>query len=134
MYQVKLRSGCSRVAPTFGSIASIMAQAPRPDSAKAVGIRLRLIRLAYGMLQGHIKPISQKDFSALCGANRQAWNNAETGDSRIGLDAALGIRKRTGVGLNYIYEGDQRDLPHAFAVAIAKLDQAESPSRATSRR
>lgn len=113
-----------------------MARPPRLDSAEAVGRRLRLIRIAFSNLQGYAKTMTQKDFSEFCEINRQAWNNAETGDSRLGLDNARSVRKRTGVGLNYIYDGDERDLPHPFAVEIARLErlEAESPKLVADRR
>ena len=107
-----------------------MAATARPDSNEAIGARLRLIRLAYGLLQDPLHPMSQAEFSRLCGINRQAWNNAETGDNRIGLDSALAVKRRTGIGLNYIYDGDLRDLPHAIAIEIARLETKRPAKRA----
>lgn len=107
-----------------------MAAPPRPDSNQAIGDRLKLIRLAYGALQDPLNPMSQAEFCRLCGINRQAWNNAETGDNRIGLDAAKAVRMRTGATLDYIYEGDHRAMPHALTVEIERLLNPKGVKRA----
>lgn len=99
-----------------------MARVPlRPDSPQAVGERLRLIRLGYGMAQGASREMSQAEMSRLCGIGRQAWNNAETGDNRLGIDNAMALARRTGASLDYIYFGNARGLPHELAVAIEAL-------------
>jgi len=102
----------------------------RPDSPLAIGARLRLIRLAYGVVQGRSREMSQAEFARLCGINPAAWNNAETGDNRIGIDSAKAIKRRTRVGLNYIFDGDLDDLPHSLAVEIQKLAAAKPTRRA----
>ena len=107
-----------------------MPQPPRLDSTEAVAARLRLIRLAYGALQDPLHPMSQAEFSRLCDIGRAAWNNAETGDNRIGIDNAMAVARRTGVSLDYIYLGDQRGLPHAMAVEIARLQTPKTAKRA----
>lgn len=111
-----------------------MVMAPRPDSNEEIGKRLRLIRLAFGALQDPLHPMSQAEFCRLCEIGRQAWNNCETGDARIGLDNANAVRRRTGVGLDYIYHGELRDLPHAMAVEIARLQKAEEKAKAVIKR
>lgn len=108
-----------------------MARAPQSSTSnQAVGDRLRLIRLAYGVLQKRAKPMSQSEIARLCGIGISAWNNAETGDNRIGLDAAMNITKATGVGLSYIFFGNRIDLPHPFAVEIDKLERQATAKRA----
>ena len=107
-----------------------MAQAEKTDSNEAIGDRLKLVRLAYGALQNPLHPMSQAEFCRLCGISRAAWNNAETGDNRIGLDNAKLVRQRTGVGLDYIYEGDMRALPHAIAMEINRLLATKPAKRA----
>jgi transcriptional regulator with XRE-family HTH domain len=97
---------------------------PRPDSIDAISDRLRLIRIAYSYAQGRDREMTQVEFSALAGISKQAWNNAETGDSRIGVDAAMAVTRRTGVPLDYIYFGNLSGLPHAIAVEIEKLERA----------
>ena len=125
MYQVKLASDGSHTAPAFGSIPA-MAQIPRPDSRQAIGSRLRLVRLAYGRLQGRSRDMTQAEFTQLCHVNRQAWNNAETGDARIGLDSALAVCRQTGVTLDYIYQGSTAAMPHALMTEIQAIIEAET--------
>jgi len=110
-----------------------MAPAPRPDSLAAMSARLRLIRLAYGIVQGHSREMGQSEFSRLCGLNVSAWNNAETGDNRIGIDAAMKVVRQAGVTLDYIYFGNRAGLPHALAMAIDKLEKdSAKPARRAS--
>jgi len=97
----------------------------RPNSIDAIGERLRLIRIAYGILNGHNDELSQVDFAQLCGISRQMWNNAERKRARLGLDNAMLLRERTGATLDYIYEGDRRGLPLALALEIEKLEKTE---------
>jgi transcriptional regulator with XRE-family HTH domain len=109
-----------------------MAKRPNParvDSNAAIGERLRLIRIAYGRVQGHSKEMSQLDIATLVGMTKQSWNNAETGDNRIGLDAAMRLCVRTGVTLDYVYRGDQRNVAHSIAVAIAEIEKPKSSAR-----
>jgi transcriptional regulator with XRE-family HTH domain len=125
----RLRAAQWQDCQEFESLAPGMATS-RPDSNTAIGARLRLIRLAYGVAQGRTREMSQAEFSRLCGIGAAAWNNAETGDNRIGLDSALAIRRRTGVSLDYIFEGDPAGLPHVLAVEIEKLSERKSSKRA----
>lgn len=108
----------------------MMARESEIEGTKAIGQRLRLIRLAYSAAQKHQKPMAQAEFARLCDISPPGWNNYETGDNRISLENARKVRRRTGVGLNYIFDGDQRDLPHALAVEIEKLEPAKSVKRA----
>ena len=73
--------------------------------------------------------MSQAEFARMCGIGPAAWNNAETGDNRIGLDNALALRRATGATLDYIYCNDSAALPHALAVEIAKLDPLSLSAR-----
>lgn len=77
---------------------------------------------------GREKEITQAEFTGLCGVNRQAWNNAETGDARIGIDSAMAVVRRTGATLDYIYLGDSTHLPHRLAVEIEQIEAAEKKS------
>jgi transcriptional regulator with XRE-family HTH domain len=107
----------------FDSLEAAMATHPRPESNAAIGTRLRSIRLAYGVMQKRERPMSQAEFARLCNIGAAAWNNAETGDNRIGIDAAMSVVRRTGVSLDYIYFGNPAGLPHALAVEIEKLEK-----------
>lgn len=115
-----------------------MAARVRPDSNKAIGDRLRFIRVAYGRLQGFVeKEISQAEFGRRVGVERQSWHNSESGYSRIGLDSAMMVVRKVGVTLDYIYFGNQSSgLAHALAVEIEKIEkeeQDETKSRVTKR-
>lgn len=125
-----LASAGSRATADFVTIRAIMARDSRPDTPKAIGARLQLVRLAYGIVQGSTKELSQVDFAKLCGISKGTWNNAETGDNRLGLDNALAVCRRTGVSLDYIYRGERAGLPHALAVEIEKIEKARLLRRA----
>lgn len=98
---------------------------PRLDSPEAIGQRLKLLRRAYSHAQGHTREMNKSDFPRLCGIGVQAWHNAESGLNRIGLDNAMRVRSRTGVGLDFIYFDNRNGLPHAIAVEIEKIEKAE---------
>jgi transcriptional regulator with XRE-family HTH domain len=115
--------------PVFESLSPAMAN-PRPDNAAAIGARLRLIRIAYGLAQGHKREMSQTEFAKLCGISLSAWNNAETGDNRIGIDNALSVVRQTGVSLDFIYRGERGGLPHIIALEISKLEARRATRRA----
>jgi transcriptional regulator with XRE-family HTH domain len=91
---------------------------------------LRLIRIAYGRAQRHAREMSQAEIARLCSISAQAWNNAETGDNRIGIDNAMKIAKRTGASLDYIYFGDTRGLPHVLAIEIGRIENIKLVRRA----
>lgn len=107
---------------------------PRGDkeSPAAIGARLRLIRVAYGILQGRTREMSQTEFAGLCQISVSAWNNAETGDNRIGIDNALAVVRRTGISLDYIFRGEG-SVPHALAIEIGKLESKRHARRASDR-
>lgn len=110
------------------TFAAVMAVSNRPDAPTSVGERLRLIRRAYGALQRQgAREISQAEFARLCDISPAAWNNAETGDNRLGLDNAINVSRRTGASLDYIYLGDVAHLPHALAAEIEKLAAEPAP-------
>ena len=64
----------------------------RPDSPHEIGQRLRLTREALGL--------SQAELCRRTGIRPAAWNNAETGDNRIGIESAVELCKTTGVTLD----------------------------------
>lgn len=98
------------------------------DSMLAIGARLRLIRIAYGTAQGFVREMSPAAMCRLTAIDKVEWERAEAGISRIEIDSAIKLARKTGVPLNYIYLGEARQLPHALAIEIAKLEQ--EPSRA----
>ncbi len=94
-----------------------------------MGPRLRLIRLAYGRVQGRTRDISQAEFGRLCGISGPTWNNVEQGLNRIGIDNAIAVYQRTGAPLDYIFLGEKRHLPLDLGTEIAKIEaEAQSQS------
>jgi DNA-binding XRE family transcriptional regulator len=122
MYEVKSTTAGSHSSASFGTLPPGMAASERPDSNEMVAERIRLIRLAYGAVQGHAREMSQVEFANLIGISKQSLNNAETGDNRIGLDSAMAIARRVGVSLDYIYFGNRNGLPHAIAIEIDRIE------------
>ena len=108
--------------PDGVSLGPLKAKEERDDKTDSIGKRMRLIRLAYGKLNGHPNGMSQTEMARLCGMSAQAWNNSETGDNRISIDNARSLQDRTGASLDYIYTGNIASLPHRLAIEIQKLE------------
>jgi transcriptional regulator with XRE-family HTH domain len=124
-----LRSASWRHPAEFESFPAAMVTT-RSDSPDAIGERLRLIRRAYSALQHREKEMGQSEFARLCGIGIAAWNNAETGDNRIGIDNAMAVCRRTGVSLDFIYFGERAGLPHALAVEMERIEKPLVSKRA----
>jgi DNA-binding XRE family transcriptional regulator len=86
-----------------------------------VAKRLRLIRRAYNALLAPAPPISQAEFARRCGIAPQAWNNAEVGRARIGLDGAIKLCRLTGATLDFVFLDSPAALPRVLAAKIARL-------------
>jgi transcriptional regulator with XRE-family HTH domain len=87
-----------------------------PTTTMEVADRLRLTREALRLKQ-----------AALCrmtGISTSAWNNAETGDARIGVDNAIVLCQTTGVTLDWIFRGVRAGLPHPILERIRELENA----------
>ena len=78
-----------------------------------MGERLRLTREALGL--------SQAELCRRTGITPAAWNNAETGDNRLGIDNALSLCRATGVTLDWLFQGHRGGLPQKLAVDIERL-------------
>jgi transcriptional regulator with XRE-family HTH domain len=86
----------------------------KPADTLEVAGRLRTTREALKLTQ-----------AALCrltGIAPAAWNNAETGDSRISLDKAKQLCDATGITLDWVYRGVKAGLPLPIATAIQELE------------
>ncbi len=81
-----------------------------PDVAE----RLRVTRLAL--------KLTQRRLCELTGLTTSAWNNAETGDSRIGVDSAILLCQATGITLDWIYRGSRVGLPMEVSEAISRVE------------
>ncbi len=100
-----------------------MATTHQCAAPEAVGQRLRLIRKALGNLHNNGLEIPQSEMARRIGTSPSAWNNAETGDNRLGLDNAMHLCAETGVTLDYVFFGNPAGLPHALAVEIDRLEK-----------
>jgi transcriptional regulator with XRE-family HTH domain len=92
-----------------------------PESTDMVAERLKLLRQALGLEQAEI--------ARRAGISPSAWNNAETGDNRIGISNAIKLRTAFGIGLDYIFCGDLRVLPAELQREIARLNTPPRASR-----
>jgi transcriptional regulator with XRE-family HTH domain len=88
---------------------------PSDHSNDAIAWRLKILRRKHGYTQAIIGEIA--------GVGRTAWGNYESGLRRIDLDAALALRRRFGVTLDWIYEGD---WPSLSGKLIDELRKAEA--------
>jgi len=92
-----------------------------PTRVQDVADRLRVTRLAL--------KLTQRRLCELTGLSTSAWNNAETGDSRIGVDSAILLCQATGVTLDWIYRGSRVGLPVEISVAISQIESAPPARR-----
>lgn len=77
-------------------------------SPKSVGVRLSLLREAYGFKK-------QNAFAPLVGASPGAYNHWETGKQIIPVEYAVKVCILTGATLDYIYLGKTSGLPLGLA-------------------
>jgi len=93
-----------------------------PTNTLDVSERLRISREALKLTQ-----------AALCrttGISTAAWNNAETGDARIGLDNAILLCQATGLTLDWVFRGVRGGLPGPINEAIGRIMDAGEPRQA----
>lgn len=77
---------------------------------RLAGLRLRAIREFLAM--------SATEFAQSYGSKLSAHANRESGARYPGIGPALQIRKAYGVGLDWIYAGDENDLPEMLRKGI----------------
>lgn len=77
---------------------------PMPDTIKEIAQRLIATREAVGFP-------NQVEFCREIGIEKNIYNPFEKGRRRITVDAAIKIRKRFGIPLDWIYCGDAQALP-----------------------
>ncbi len=82
-------------------------------SHEAVARRLLALRLASGLTQGV--------FARKCGATSSGWANYESALRRPLPDAAVEIRRGTGVPLDWIYLGDLRGMPNEIIEKMREM-------------
>ncbi|WP_336489718.1 helix-turn-helix domain-containing protein [Methylobacterium nigriterrae] len=83
-----------------------------PDALAAMAERLRNLRATTGL--------SQQKFATSFGLGHSQWANFESAKHRIGIDAALTLRREMGVPLDWIYLGDTACLPAALKDELRK--------------
>jgi transcriptional regulator with XRE-family HTH domain len=88
-------------------------------SAKAVGERMRKIRMAKGI-------VSQTVMAALMGVTANRYNNWEKGVALITAPDAVVFCLKTGATLDYIYRDDPAALPLNLATLLD-----DSPSKSS---
>ena len=62
---------------------------------------------------------NQADFAKGANLTQNRYNQYETGERRITVDAALKLKAAYGISLDWIYTGDRNGLPHAVWSALA---------------
>jgi hypothetical protein len=117
-------------AADFETIALMATKAESPESTHEVARRLRLTREAFDM--------KKAAWCRFVGISPQAWQNVEGGEhtpaiNRISLDEALKVVRATGVGLNWIYQGDRDDVPVKIALKLQELDPPAKKKPASKR-
>jgi transcriptional regulator with XRE-family HTH domain len=76
-----------------------------------IGLRLATIRTALNYKD-------QAAFAKNAKLSQNRYNQYETGERRITLDAALKLKQTYGITLDYIYMADRNGLPHAIWSAL----------------
>jgi len=79
-----------------------------------IGARLKAARLSLG--HDHLG-----DYAENAGIKPNAYSQNETGVKRIEVDAALSLKRKYGVTLDWIYAGDESSLPYKFVNGMARL-------------
>lgn len=96
-----------------------MAPKNQPDSWKAVGQRIDLIRRAMGWENQFI--------AKMIGCSPQQWRNYKMGANEFPSDYAVKLCLVTGVTMDYIYRNEMRLLPDLILEQIAA--DAEAPAK-----
>ena len=89
-----------------------------PTSLPEMAERLRITRLALKLTQARLCRLAR--------ISTQTWNNAETGDGRLGLSRGIRLCEATGLTLEWIYRGIRYGLPAELAEAITRVEDSES--------
>jgi transcriptional regulator with XRE-family HTH domain len=93
-----------------------------PESTAEIGRRLRWTRIALELNQAEMARSLSSDPNFA-----QIWNNWERGRDRPGLDNALLLAHQHQVSLDWIYLGDDGNLPAKLARKIEEVRRAEVP-------
>ena len=80
---------------------------PTPTPYADIGARLEWHRV-------EIARMSQADYAKAAQVGRSTYTSCETGAARLSLNAALQLRERFGVSLDWLYTGNADTLPMAL--------------------
>jgi transcriptional regulator with XRE-family HTH domain len=83
-----------------------------------IGRRISALRTSMGL--------NKTAFAEMIGTSQPAVSQYENGVRRPELDVALRIRMRTGVTLDWIYEGDRSGLPLRLASQLPDLSEKQA--------
>jgi hypothetical protein len=99
------------------------------ESARAIGQRLRRLRLAMGFPQ-------KRAWVQFIGGHEPNWNSFESGNRRITVDEALKLCAKTGASLDWIYRGVEGNMPLHVVQKLAAVpaDEVEQPDKQTDTR
>lgn len=86
-----------------------------PAYLRQVGRRLRSTRLALAM--------TQTEICRELGTTRQAWSQWEKGDRLFDVRAAVRLKERHGITLDWIYAGDSSRLPARIARLVREIER-----------
>ena len=77
-----------------------------------IAFRLATTRVALGYE-------NQSEYAKIAGLSQNRYNQYETGERTITIEAALKLKKAYGISLDWIYDGDRHGLPRALWSALA---------------
>ena len=78
-----------------------------PDNLRAIGARLRAVRLALGL--------TQKDLYEPLGVKAATWNHWESGKRLPDPLVMVKLKEMHGISMDWIYAGDPSALPFSLA-------------------
>lgn len=91
----------------------------REFSPKAVGHRLRLLRVAKGVNV-------QKTMATMLDASASQYSNWENGIQLIPVEAASKVCGLTGATLDYVYHGNSSALPMYLVSALKEAETSKA--------
>jgi hypothetical protein len=96
---------------------------PHPESLAAIARRCQLLRIAvagdeFGAQAAFAKRVG-------LGSTRQ-WNNFEREVGRLGLDAAMLLKRELGVSMHWLYFGERAGMPFDLMTRIDEAEQREA--------
>jgi transcriptional regulator with XRE-family HTH domain len=92
-----------------------MTTPPDAWSNEAIAKRLTALR--------ELRDLNQREFADFLEIGWTAYNNYETGVSRISLDAARRVLLKTGASLDWIYYGNPAAMPQSLLNQLHALDR-----------